>query len=77
MTSKLTCCCIQSHDMSSCRVFLLGSIPGRHQGAEKLKWGHMRLRKILEEHQRVTPPKATPTLNIAKSDDDGLVGKSW
>merc|ERR1719209_958619 len=69
---------IRSHDMSSCRVFLLGSIPGRHQGADKFKWGHMRLRRILEDHQRVSKAaKGTPTLNLAKGDGGDSVGKSW
>lgn len=31
-----------------CRVYLLGSTPGRYQGSDKEKWGHLRLRKVLK-----------------------------
>nr|XP_026646991.1 tyrosyl-DNA phosphodiesterase 1 isoform X2 [Zonotrichia albicollis] len=31
-------------------VFLLGSTPGRYQGSDKEKWGHLRLRKLLKEY---------------------------
>ncbi|XP_074398596.1 tyrosyl-DNA phosphodiesterase 1 isoform X2 [Zonotrichia albicollis] len=41
---------IQEHDLSETRVFLLGSTPGRYQGSDKEKWGHLRLRKLLKEY---------------------------
>ncbi|NXX15469.1 TYDP1 phosphodiesterase, partial [Podargus strigoides] len=41
---------IQEHDLSETRVYLLGSTPGRYQGSDKEKWGHLRLRKLLKEH---------------------------
>ncbi|NWJ05650.1 TYDP1 phosphodiesterase, partial [Crypturellus undulatus] len=40
---------IQEHDLSETRVYLLGSTPGRYQGIDKEKWGHLRLRKLLRE----------------------------
>ncbi|XP_069117076.1 tyrosyl-DNA phosphodiesterase 1-like isoform X2 [Argopecten irradians] len=41
---------IFSHDMSSARVFIVGSCPGRHAGDKKSRFGHMRLRRLLHEH---------------------------
>uniref|UniRef100_UPI00398F3E44 tyrosyl-DNA phosphodiesterase 1 isoform X2 n=1 Tax=Pristiophorus japonicus TaxID=55135 RepID=UPI00398F3E44 len=40
---------IKQHDLSETRVYLIGSTPGRHQGNEKQKWGHLKLRKILSD----------------------------
>ncbi|CAH2328016.1 tyrosyl-DNA phosphodiesterase 1 [Pelobates cultripes] len=41
---------IKQHDLSQTRVYLVGSTPGRYQGNDKEKWGHLRLRKILREN---------------------------
>ncbi|CAN0107372.1 unnamed protein product [Bubo scandiacus] len=46
---------IQEHDLSETRVYLLGSTPGRYQGSDKEKWGHLRLRKLLKEHTSSVP----------------------
>ncbi|CAI5764380.1 tyrosyl-DNA phosphodiesterase 1 [Podarcis lilfordi] len=46
---------IKQHDLSETRVYLLGSTPGRYQGSEKEKWGHLRLRKLLKEHATQLP----------------------
>ncbi|XP_072284003.1 tyrosyl-DNA phosphodiesterase 1 [Pyxicephalus adspersus] len=40
---------IKQHDLSETRVYLVGSTPGRYQGRDKDKWGHLRLRKILRD----------------------------
>ncbi|XP_038629410.1 tyrosyl-DNA phosphodiesterase 1 isoform X3 [Scyliorhinus canicula] len=40
---------IKQHDLSETRVYLIGSTPGRHQGNEKQKWGHFKLRRILSD----------------------------
>ncbi|XP_077319877.1 tyrosyl-DNA phosphodiesterase 1 isoform X2 [Lithobates pipiens] len=40
---------IKQHDLSETRVYLIGSTPGRYQGHDKEKWGHLRLRKVLRE----------------------------
>ncbi|NXC40322.1 TYDP1 phosphodiesterase, partial [Penelope pileata] len=48
---------IQEHDLSETRVYLLGSTPGRYQGTDKEKWGHLRLRKLLKEHASSIPAK--------------------
>lgn len=41
---------IREHDMSSARVHLIASVPGRHTGLSKTKWGHLKLRKVLHQH---------------------------
>ncbi|XP_031555938.1 tyrosyl-DNA phosphodiesterase 1-like [Actinia tenebrosa] len=41
---------VRQHDMSSARVHLIASVPGRHSGSSKSKWGHLKLRKVLQEH---------------------------
>uniref|UniRef100_A0A8C4VQS6 Tyrosyl-DNA phosphodiesterase 1 n=1 Tax=Gopherus evgoodei TaxID=1825980 RepID=A0A8C4VQS6_9SAUR len=46
---------IQGHDLSETRVYLLGSTPGRYQGNQKEKWGHLRLRKLLKEYTSAIP----------------------
>ncbi|XP_071961744.1 tyrosyl-DNA phosphodiesterase 1-like isoform X2 [Antedon mediterranea] len=38
------------HDMTEARVYIIASVPGRHQGESKTKWGHMKFRKLLKEH---------------------------
>lgn len=45
---------VSNHDMSSARVFIIGSSPGRHIGEKKHSYGHMKLRKVLNENG---PPK--------------------
>ncbi|EDO46775.1 predicted protein, partial [Nematostella vectensis] len=41
-------------------VRLIASVPGRHAGLNKNKWGHLKLRKILQEHG---PPSSDVTTN--------------
>ncbi|KAL7872871.1 hypothetical protein AOLI_G00119420 [Acnodon oligacanthus] len=41
---------IKEHDLSETRIYLLGSTPGRFQGPDMEKWGHLKLRKLLIEH---------------------------
>ncbi|XP_061071981.1 tyrosyl-DNA phosphodiesterase 1 [Conger conger] len=43
---------IKEHDLSETRVYLIGSAPGRYQGADMERWGHLRLRKLLRENTR-------------------------
>ncbi|KAM8921329.1 tyrosyl-DNA phosphodiesterase 1 [Pelodytes ibericus] len=45
---------IKQHNLSETRVYLIGSSPGRYQGNDREKWGHLRLRKILREHTSVS-----------------------
>ncbi|XP_053331170.1 tyrosyl-DNA phosphodiesterase 1 [Spea bombifrons] len=46
---------IKQHDLSETRAYLVGSTPGRFQGVEREKWGHLRLRKLLREHTTPVP----------------------
>ncbi|NXX49337.1 TYDP1 phosphodiesterase, partial [Tricholaema leucomelas] len=48
---------IQEHDLSETSVYLLGSTPGRYQGTEREKWGHLRLRKLLKEYASSIPAR--------------------
>ncbi|XP_062863095.1 tyrosyl-DNA phosphodiesterase 1 isoform X2 [Trichomycterus rosablanca] len=41
---------IKGYDLSETRVHLIGSTPGRFQGPQMEKWGHLKLRKLLREH---------------------------
>ncbi|XP_035211281.1 tyrosyl-DNA phosphodiesterase 1-like, partial [Stegodyphus dumicola] len=38
---------IKKHDFSKIKVFLIGSVPGRHVGSKKTSFGHLKLRKVL------------------------------
>lgn len=40
---------IQQSDMSAAKVVLIGSIPGRYIGDEKNRFGHLKLRKVLQK----------------------------
>uniref|UniRef100_A0A673MCX6 Tyrosyl-DNA phosphodiesterase 1 n=1 Tax=Sinocyclocheilus rhinocerous TaxID=307959 RepID=A0A673MCX6_9TELE len=45
---------IKRHDLSETRVYLIGSTPGKYQGPAMEKWGHLRLRKVIE-HTKPMP----------------------
>ncbi|KAF5828068.1 hypothetical protein DUNSADRAFT_18267 [Dunaliella salina] len=50
---------IRLHDFSSARVFLVPSVPGQHSGSALHKYGHMRLRHLLQQHLDAAPlPRA-------------------
>lgn len=44
------CHYIRTHDFSAVKVFLVGSVPGRHTGLRKSCFGHLRLRNLLSQH---------------------------
>ncbi|XP_065052558.1 tyrosyl-DNA phosphodiesterase 1-like isoform X2 [Rhopilema esculentum] len=39
---------IKDHDMTGAKARIVASVPGRHVGISKYKWGHLRLRSLLE-----------------------------
>ncbi|XP_067942133.1 tyrosyl-DNA phosphodiesterase 1-like [Watersipora subatra] len=41
---------LSKYDMSKCKVFLIASVPGRHKQEKKFSFGHLKLRKVLEQH---------------------------
>lgn len=51
---NLNCWCdiIRSHDLTSAKVVLVGSVPGRHKGMEMHKWGHPKLAKALTAYTK-------------------------
>ncbi|GAV02860.1 hypothetical protein RvY_13372-2 [Ramazzottius varieornatus] len=51
---------LNKYDMSSVKVFLIPSVPGRHMGPDKTRYGHLRLRTILQEHAALSAKKVTP-----------------
>lgn len=40
---------IKNHDMTKAKVRIVASVPGRHTGSAKSKWGHLRFRSLLED----------------------------
>ncbi|XP_075545443.1 tyrosyl-DNA phosphodiesterase glaikit [Dermacentor variabilis] len=44
------CHYIRTHDFSAVKVYLVGSVPGRHTGPRKSSFGHLRLRNLLNQH---------------------------
>ncbi|KAH7436531.1 hypothetical protein KP509_05G024500 [Ceratopteris richardii] len=47
---KINASFFRKFDFSKARVRLIASVPGYHQGQKLRKWGHMKLRSILENH---------------------------
>ena len=41
---------VKLYDFSAAEVVLIASVPGHHSGPNLKRWGHMRLRNILERH---------------------------
>ncbi|VDO83333.1 unnamed protein product [Soboliphyme baturini] len=41
---------VREHDMSSAKVYIVASVPGRHTGENIHRWGHMKLRSLLKIH---------------------------
>ncbi|NXE48092.1 TYDP1 phosphodiesterase, partial [Casuarius casuarius] len=70
---------IQEHDLSETRVYLLGSTPGRYQGIDKEKWGHLRLRKLLKVHASSVPAQESwPVIGQFSSIGSmGADGSKW
>ncbi|NXE88846.1 TYDP1 phosphodiesterase, partial [Menura novaehollandiae] len=70
---------IQEHDLSETRVYLLGSTPGRYQGSDKEKWGHLRLRKLLREHALSIPARESWPLvgQFSSIGSMGADGSKW
>ncbi|XP_071413789.1 tyrosyl-DNA phosphodiesterase 1 isoform X2 [Pithys albifrons albifrons] len=70
---------IQEHDLSETRVYLLGSTPGRYQGSDKEKWGHLRLRKLLRDHALPIPAQESWPLvgQFSSIGSMGADGSKW
>ena len=63
------------------RVFLIPSVPGRHMGQEKTRYGHLRLRSILQEHAVLATKKVTPEWPVigqfSSIGSIGPTGENW
>ncbi|XP_046847877.1 tyrosyl-DNA phosphodiesterase 1-like isoform X2 [Xenia sp. Carnegie-2017] len=69
---------LAKHDMSKARVRLVASVPGRHTGVHKDKWGHLKLRKLLQENGDFDDIQSWPV--IGQFSSIGSLGKdtsSW
>jgi hypothetical protein len=40
-----------------CRVYIIGSIPGRHRGGNKSKFGHLKLRQVSDDFFKLVREK--------------------
>ncbi|KAJ7404715.1 tyrosyl-DNA phosphodiesterase 1 isoform X3 [Willisornis vidua] len=60
-------------------VYLLGSTPGRYQGSDKEKWGHLRLRKLLRDHALPIPAQESWPLvgQFSSIGSMGADGSKW
>lgn len=45
---------ISQYDFTGVKGVLVGSVPGKFSGAEKNKWGHMRLRSVLRQQVEIS-----------------------
>lgn len=64
---------IKQHDLSTAKVVLVGSVPGRHIGSKKISFGHLKLRKVLSKFVD-DPGEAWPV--IAQFSSIGSLGES-
>ncbi|KAI3435989.1 hypothetical protein D9Q98_002047 [Chlorella vulgaris] len=68
---------LDRHDFSAARVHLVASVPGYHLGsAEMLKWGHPRLRALLNREPPF-PPAFNGAPLVAQYSSMGSVDEAW
>uniref|UniRef100_A0A670YDB8 Tyrosyl-DNA phosphodiesterase 1 n=1 Tax=Pseudonaja textilis TaxID=8673 RepID=A0A670YDB8_PSETE len=65
---------IKQHDLSETRVYLIGSTPGRYQGNAKEKWGHLKLRKVLDVYASTQIPDQNSWPIIGQFSSIGSMG---
>ncbi|CAH1792376.1 unnamed protein product [Owenia fusiformis] len=69
---------IKLHDMSSAKVHIIASVPGRHIGPAKQTWGHFKLRKILRQLGPGNSCKSWPVIGQFSSIGSmGPTKESW
>jgi tyrosyl-DNA phosphodiesterase-1 len=62
-----------AHDLTSANVRLVASVPGMHTQSALSKWGHMKLRKMIQEH---ITPRAGARI-ISQFSSIGSLGKAY
>ncbi|KAJ3286290.1 hypothetical protein HK104_009113 [Borealophlyctis nickersoniae] len=67
------CETLEQYDYSPCRAVLIGSVPGQHAGKDIAKWGHMRLRAVLNR-VRVNAECAQSSTVIGQFSSIGSLG---
>nr|XP_039264827.1 tyrosyl-DNA phosphodiesterase 1-like [Styela clava] len=74
---------INSHDLSTANVILIGSVPGRHKDSMFRKWGHLKLAKVLNSYVESSFVNEWPVIGQFSSigslgnDKDKWMCKEW
>jgi len=70
---------LKGYDFSSASVILIPSVPGYHKGADRLKYGHMKVRSVLEKekmHEKFkTSPIACQFSSLGSLTENWLMGE--
>uniref|UniRef100_A0A5S6R368 Tyrosyl-DNA phosphodiesterase 1 n=1 Tax=Trichuris muris TaxID=70415 RepID=A0A5S6R368_TRIMR len=56
------CDIISKHDFRQAKVYVVGSVPGRHVGENMTNWGHTKLRHLLNKHLKVKVDASWPLI---------------
>ena len=67
---------ILKHEMTNVSIRLVASVPGYHKGEHKYKWGHMKMRGILEKMASSMAHVTTDWPFIGQCSSIGSLGKS-
>mmetsp|Transcript_6064 Transcript_6064/g.13427 ORF Transcript_6064/g.13427 Transcript_6064/m.13427 type:complete len:596 (-) Transcript_6064:25-1812(-) len=68
---------LDGYDFSTATVALVGSVPGYHTGRESERWGHMRLRRLLEAHAEVPAAGSTCDELVCQFSSLGSLTPQW
>ncbi|KAF9298861.1 tyrosyl-DNA phosphodiesterase 1 [Mortierella antarctica] len=67
---------ISQYDFTGVKGVLVGSVPGKFSGAEKNKWGHMRLRSVLRQQVEISKECIANSKIICQISSVGSLGKN-
>ncbi|KAF9099208.1 hypothetical protein BGX23_003443 [Mortierella sp. AD031] len=67
---------IQQYDFSQIKAILVASIPGKHKGPDKNKWGHLKLRTVLRQQVEIPRVFIQGSTIICQMSSIGSLGKS-
>ncbi|KAF9319055.1 tyrosyl-DNA phosphodiesterase 1 [Podila horticola] len=67
---------ISQYDFTGVKGVLVGSVPGKFSGAEKNKWGHMRLRSVLRQQVEISKAYIANSKIICQISSVGFLGKN-
>ncbi|KAF9191445.1 tyrosyl-DNA phosphodiesterase 1 [Haplosporangium sp. Z 767] len=66
---------ISQFDFTGVKGVLVGSVPGKHEGAEKNKWGHLKLRTVLRQQVSIPRDLIQGSKVICQISSIGSLGK--